>query len=200
MTFKAWNGSGTTPGAVLGSKAFTISSFTPSAWKLIEFTSPIAVTGSFYFGFELSYSSTDTFVVYTAANRPGGTNTAYLYNGSAWSSFATTFSGNLNTSLGLEPVLCTTIDIDENSGMESKIQIFPNPANDMIVVDFENFNSKIDDIVIYDVIGQVKERINLNDIINNQTMINLGNFNSGLYFISVKTKDKTIVNKFTVLK
>jgi len=200
VTFKAWNGSGSTPGAVLGSKAFTISTFTPSAWKLIEFTSPIAVTGNFFFGFELSYSSTDTFAVYTAAHRPGGTNTAYLYSGGSWSSFATTFSGNLNTSLGLEPVLCTTTDIDENATMDSKIQIFPNPANDMIVVDFEYFKSKIEKIEILDVIGQIKESIDLGNIINNQTVINLGNYNSGLYFISVKTKDKTIVNKFTVLK
>jgi len=200
VTFKAWNGSGTTPGSSLGSQAFTISSFTVNAWKLITFSSPIPVSGNFFFGFDLNYSNTDTFAVYTAENRTSGTNTAYLYVGGAWSDFTTYFSSNLNTSLGLEPVLCTTAGINENGEMENKILMFPNPANDKIVVDFGYFNTKIEEIVVYDVIGKIKEHIDVNSITNGQTIINLDNYNAGLYFISVKTNNKTVVNKFTVIK
>jgi len=201
VVFKAWNGSGATPGAALGSKSFTINSFAANQWKLIDFTTPIAVTGNFYFGFEINYGTPqDTFCVYTAAHRTSGQNTAYAYYNSAWQSFTTAFSGSLNTSLGIEPVICTTVDLNEYPELEDKVQIYPNPANNMIAIDFDFFSSKIEQVVIYDVIGKVKEYINVNDINNNKTIINLDGYNSGLYFISVKTQNKNIVNKFTVLK
>ena len=201
VTFKAWNGSAATPGAALGSQAYTISSFTVDSWKLLTFTTPIPVTGNFFFGFELTYGTPqDTFTVYTAKSRTSGINTAYLYYNGAWSDFATVFSGSLNTSLGIQPVICTTVGIDEKN-VENKIQMFPNPANDKLVVDFELFNTKIEEVVIYDVIGKVMEQIDIHSIINGQTIINLDNYNSGMYFISVKTdNNRTIVNKFTVLK
>ncbi len=200
VNFKAWNGSGSTPGTLLGTKSFTISSFTVNQWKLIEFTSPIAVSGNFFFGFEINYSSTDTFAVYTAAHRAGGTNTAYMYYNGGWSDFATAFSGNLNTSLGIEPVLCTTVDIDENSELANKVVIFPNPANDLIAVDFTFFKSRIEEVVVYDVIGKVIENIDVNKLNENKAYISLDNYKAGLYFISVRSGNKTHVNKFTVIK
>jgi hypothetical protein len=201
VVFKAWNGSGATPGNALGSKSFQINTFTVNQWKLIDFTTPIAVSGNFYFGFEINYGSPqDTFAVYCAAHRTSGTNTAFLYFNSAWQSFATAFSGNLNTSLGIEPVICTTVDVADYPELEDKIQVFPNPANDMVAIDFEFFKSNIEAIIIYDVIGKVKGEINPRDLENNKAVISLDSFDAGLYLISVKTKDKTVVNKFTVIK
>jgi len=200
VTFKAWNGSGSAPGTALGSKSYMINTFTAGQWKLIDFTTPIAVSGNFFFGFEISYSAADTFAVYIATHRPSGPNTAHLYYNSAWTDFSTTFSGNLNTSLGIEPVICTTVDVDEYADIANKILIFPNPANDVLAVDFGFFTSNIEEILVYDVIGKVIEKIDVNSLDNNKAYIYLNNYQSGLYFISAKTSSKTIVSKFTVIK
>ncbi len=97
-------------------------------------------------------------------------------------------------------VVCANVGIGENNEKGNKIQLFPNPADDKIVVDFDFINSRIEKIIVYDVIGKTKEQIDINSISNGQIIINLDNYDAGLYFISVKTNNETIVNKFSIIK
>ncbi|MDD3875086.1 MAG: T9SS type A sorting domain-containing protein [Bacteroidales bacterium] len=199
VIFRAWNGSSTLPGAVLGSKTVAINTLTAGQWTLIDFTTPIPVTGNFFFGFEINYSSPqDTFAVYTATHRASGPNTAYAFYNSAWDSFESIYSGNLNTSLGMEPVVCTTTDFVENNA-DNNIRIFPNPANNMIAVQMEGITAKVENISIFDILGQKVAEMEIPE--NSHTFtVNLEDYKSGLYFISVNTLSGKFINKFSVIK
>ncbi|PKP04728.1 MAG: hypothetical protein CVU11_04040, partial [Bacteroidetes bacterium HGW-Bacteroidetes-6] len=64
VTFYVWDGSTGVPGTVLGSKTVAITSFTESAWNFQAFDAPIAVTGDFFVGYELSYDATHNYTTH----------------------------------------------------------------------------------------------------------------------------------------
>jgi PKD repeat protein len=77
VSFTVWDGSTGTPGAVLGTKSFPITSFTALQYNVIAFDNPIAVTGNFFVGYEISYDATHDYVnhqftVYMAPDRGVG--------------------------------------------------------------------------------------------------------------------------------
>ena len=76
------------------------------------------------------------------------------------------------------------------------INLFPNPVNNILTLNFpENYNTKIQ-IIISDVLGKIVYQNNLLPI-NNSIQINVNYLEKGFYFISSKNKlSKTIINKF----
>lgn len=199
VVFRAWNGAGALPGAVLGSQTIPISSLDAGYWNLIDINPPISVTGNFFFGFEINYNHPqDTFAIFIAAHRPSGTNTAYVFESGSWKSFTDLYGGNLNTSLGLRPVICTTTEImpTEKSGV---IKVFPNPANTHIAVDWRDLGKIPDAIEIYDVMGRLVAILDINENSSN-AVLNLDNFQTGLYFLNVTTNKYVHVKKFSVVK
>ncbi|MFC2100248.1 C10 family peptidase [Bacteroidota bacterium] len=106
ITLKVYSGSGTNPGNTLGSQQVLLSSLTNGQWNTISLSNPVSVSGNFFIGFELNYSTPqDTFVIYTAQNRgTSGTNSAYMYYNNSWYTFATL--SNLYSSMAIEPIVC----------------------------------------------------------------------------------------------
>ena len=62
------------------------------------------------------------------------------------------------------------------------ILIFPNPTNDLVII--QGFNH-ISDITVYDLQGK---RLNVNNIVTsfNKLKFSVKNFNSGIYIIKIK--------------
>lgn len=66
---------GTEPGAILGSQVVAFDDLTEGSWNLVEFDTPVSVSGDFYAGYELSYTNypNDLFSLYTSVVTNGFT-------------------------------------------------------------------------------------------------------------------------------
>ncbi|MFK7776131.1 MAG: beta strand repeat-containing protein [Saprospiraceae bacterium] len=93
-----------------------------------------------------------------------------------------------------------TIVSNENLILEKNIQLFPNPANDQLFLDFDlaiNFDFNI---TIHDVVGNVLLEKNANNISNQKLELEVSNLASGLYFVKIQTGDHVWVRKFILQK
>ena len=141
------------------------------------------------------------------SNSPGDT---YTLNGVSQGSL-TTFTNICNT----KQVVCVSdvtsgcikcdsilslvsTGIKINNYDNDKLNIYPNPANEVINVEFLAFNNEAYKIEIINTLGQVV----LNQIATtNKVALNINSFNSGVYFVNVYSA-KGIVNsqKLIVIK
>ena len=94
-----------------------------------------------------------------------------------------------------------TVDImvdNENLILEKNIQLFPNPANDQLFLDFDlptNFDFNIS---IHDGIGNVLLGKNATNISNQKLELEVSNLASGLYFVKIQTGDQVWIRKFII--
>ncbi len=83
-------------------------------------------------------------------------------------------------------------DID----ISSEISLYPNPVNKNIFIKIHNNSDKIEQLSIFNSIGQIiymeKER-NKN---NRKITIDISDYKAGLYFIKLKTENRIIIKKF----
>ncbi|MDD4438106.1 MAG: S8 family serine peptidase [Tissierellia bacterium] len=97
-------------------------------------------------------------------------------------------------------VICWRIDNgsrSEETGMkesisesEQKINISPNPANDLLTLD--NRQSIMKEVRIYDVIGKEIKRFTIND---SKVIINISDLKAGIYLINIQTEQEIIKKK-----
>ena len=83
-----------------------------------------------------------------------------------------------------------------NNLYRNQIKFYPIPTSDKI-----HFNLLPEDtkqIVISNLSGQIITSLNKNEISNNS--IDVSSLNSGLYFLTIKTKNNVITNKITIIK
>lgn len=91
----------------------------------------------------------------------------------------------------------TTIDFSSSTGDQfvNALDVFPNPASEYLLVDFQRTPDKI---TIVNIKGQ---EINAPiQVLANQIRINLSDFNSGIYFLQVESDGVKNIDKFQVIK
>ena len=82
---------------------------------------------------------------------------------------------------------------DDNESIEelsSAINVYPNPVSDKLYIETETV---VKEVVIYDVYGRQQE---LSAISGQQSVIDVANLNSGVYFVKVVTENGEIVKRF----
>jgi len=100
------------------------------------------------------------------------------------------FNGNmaaLNTLMG-----CSTTGISENKSTPNFI-LYPNPANEKIIVENISVNNQGETITVYDMQGKLILQQAMQE---QQTEINVAGFTSGMYFVMIKTGKGVEVKKF----
>jgi hypothetical protein len=80
---------------------------------------------------------------------------------------------------------CGTLGI--NDFLESNISIYPNPTNSFITIKHNN-SIEIENIKIFDTQGKQLNKTKAN-------IVNLSNFQLGLYFIKIKTNEGILTKK-----
>jgi len=88
------------------------------------------------------------------------------------------------------------MDEDKKNAINN-IKLFPNPSKENIIIDYKGFeNTNTNNIKIYDITG--KEVSNYSIMNNNSTtsQLNISNFESGIYIITIQTQNKIIRKKF----
>ena len=73
---------------------------------------------------------------------------------------------------------------------ENDFNIYPNPINDRLYIETQTQTFSIE---IYDIFGRRQE---LSAISGQQSVINVANLNSGIYFVKIKTENGEVVKRF----
>ncbi len=117
-----------------------------------------------------------------------------MYSGGKLEMIVGNYSGGLEYFNGAAVVLYDNI----TDNKIDKIDIYPNPANDEVILNFDKTNG-IADITLYNVVGRevVSNKFN---IVNKSITFNLSKVNSGVYFIVSKVGQTTYKNKIIVVK
>lgn len=141
-----------------------------------EFDEVVKVNSIFYVGIRQQYSKSINIGFDTYND-----NSQYCFyeTGSGWKN--TSFAGSfmIRPVMGRNPYF---IGIDENQEVTKKLQIYPNPATDVVYLEGiseENCN----EILIYDVSGRVVKR----DIYHK--LLNISDLSDGVYFLHINMKD-----------
>ena len=77
--------------------------------------------------------------------------------------------------------------------LQSRVSLYPNPANDVINVQCTMNNVQVTALEVFDVYGKL---INTVNVIDNPTQINVSNLASGMYFVRVTTEQGVATNSF----
>jgi thiol-disulfide isomerase/thioredoxin len=93
------------------------------------------------------------------------------------------------------------VGIDDLISKNLDINLFPNPATSLLNIEPTTGN-KINKIEIVDIVGNVVEKLNQSQMINNtRTTVNLTGLHEGLFFVRVYFENNLIVTKkFNILK
>jgi hypothetical protein len=89
------------------------------------------------------------------------------------------------------------------SNINSKeIQLFPNPASDIININFNAIDDEnISKIQITDINGRIiQSNIENNENPNNKLSIPVQDLNSGIYFLTVFTSERSMISKFSIVR
>ena len=196
------SGSGA-PSALLGSTSTSIASVTNLFSSssnicnyLFNFSNPVTIpSNGFFCSVVLPNNNGDTAVVVQQLNATSSNAWEYNPNYSPfWFNMKLVYSGNMNMELCIFPVIsCSgSTGINENL-MEKYFNVVPNPSNGIF-----NLISGISDldfeINITDAMGKLilsQKKISGNPL----NEINLSNYPNGIYFLNIRTDNKSITKK-----
>ena len=94
--------------------------------------------------------------------------------------------GTVDCALGVDDVLA------------SSIVMYPNPADNQVFIDFGTANLTNVDIEVTNSLGQVIQTISNKDVSNSQATINVSNFGTGIYFVTITADGQQATKKLVV--
>jgi C1A family cysteine protease len=168
------------------------------AYVNYTFATPVNVTGAFCASLVLPTINGDTLVVSAS---PGDCNDGdslswEKFANGTWHSFVCpqNFGPSYNPELAIFPELCSTSlsGIASFTNPEDNISIYPNPANDNVTVENNNFTIG-QTISVYDIQGQLLLQQPMQQA---KTNIDISIFSKGLYFLKVENGTGVAVKKF----
>lgn len=155
-----------------------------------------------FFSFSLGSDVNTSLTTYTI-NAPGGFN-SYLWNTTATSQNLTVNSSGTYYLTGTNSAGCEftdTIVVNFLNGVSeendnSSLQLFPNPANDIVTIQFEK--NSIQKVELTDVKGSLVENFAITP--SEKITLNLSHFESGSYLVKITTAEKTTHHRLVIMK
>jgi lysyl endopeptidase len=201
LSFKLWEGANK-PTTEIYSKDILLSQFTANEKYTVEFDSVINLPSQFYAGYEISYSSNDTFAVYQAKNRNvDSLNSIYVYFNNFWEPLTEITNSSLSSSLDIGMVNCpdSSINISVPEDSYTKLTIYPNPSLGFFEIGLTDSASNSNDFKFYDLTGK-QVSVTLVGQGTNYYTFAFENEPSGIYIVSFKTKNKVIIKKICLIR
>ncbi|MCB0509337.1 MAG: T9SS type A sorting domain-containing protein, partial [Bacteroidetes bacterium] len=93
---------------------------------------------------------------------------------------------------------CNRAIRNKNIAFVSALNIFPNPANQVLNLSFSLVSSENVEVSIVSVEGRVIEAINFNNAKDVNTNFNTANLNNGVYILKIKSANGLSTQKFVV--
>ena len=87
------------------------------------------------------------------------------------------------------------VGIDEKTYVDNGIKVYPNPAKDILHIELVDFNNEPYTIEISNELGQV---ILSQTVSSNLSTFNVQHLPNGMYFLTLKMKDKTLTKKLII--
>jgi len=110
------------------------------------------------------------------------------------------FSGSTGTYLLDMEITRTPITTSvDNIGLNHQISIYPNPANDFVVIDLQGFIENVTRIVLYDVQGR-QIYSEYNTVFAKTINLPLNNIPNGVYFVQIHSDKGILTQKIIVAK
>ena len=201
IRFKIWSGS-SFPQTELGFKDINISNMTPYMYYPVLFDSPIQVNGTFFCGFELTYSTPqDTFTCYMVNDRGAlGLNTLFVKDSNnTWRTCDDVFG--IHTSLGTMVAGCLSnnlVNIEQNV-TNNKVAVYPLPSTGLLNIDFSEITLDNDvEMRVFDLLGN-ELKIPKSKTSENLFKIDFSLQTSGIYFIIIRYKTQLYKTKVSVI-
>lgn len=170
----------------------------------VKFDTPIAVGKNFYITYSVPYTNlpTDSFCVYTVANRTsGGLETAYVKQSGAWNTMYN-FSG-VRTSLWIDPIIRydTAAIVLDTSRIErgNSTVVYPNPAKDLIKIMTRDDKFGECKVSLFNYLGY-KLKETKGKVLYPSIEIDVEDVPSGVYYLRVEYLDKTETHKLIIRK
>jgi PKD repeat protein len=92
------------------------------------------------------------------------------------------------------------VGTNEPESAWDRIAIYPNPASDMVNVEFTNFLNEQATISIYNLIGELVYAEKVNPSFNDIVQIDLTSLKSGIYMVNVNDGTKMVSEKISLIK
>lgn len=204
VRFMIWEGSNDTIGEVLGEKKMYIRDLQENYNNVITFDEPVEINGPFWAGFRINYDdvnqdgySDDLFVV-SIANPRGeieSYNTMWVLDGSTWKSNVEVFG--FATSTAIRPLGCL-VDVPDYM-FDGKLDVYPNPANDIITLSFgTEFTGKDINIQIRNILGNTVAEIPVSGV-SGELNIPVSGYADGMYLVSILVDGKILTRRVSVM-
>lgn len=196
IKFIAWDGNDPYPKTELASHEVKLGSLTPNFSQVVMFDQPFEIEGPFYLGYTVNYATNQEFVIGIASNRGvNGKNTLFVRKDSLW--YNTKFEYDFSTSTGIKPLVCL-VGIEDEKIIQN-MDIYPNPANNEIFVEFHNQFKEGDFVEIYDIRGRVLKQKFANSF-DNKMSLDISQIPTGIYTVRVFAEGKIFIEKLTVVR
>ncbi len=89
---------------------------------------------------------------------------------------------------------CVILGVDETD-ISNSVFLYPNPANNEFTVNLGTSLNQDVDITVVNTIGQTVQRVTTSDT---QTTVDVGNLNTGIYFVTIATDSQSVTKKLIV--
>lgn len=197
VQFKIWNGING-PDSLLYSETVPIEDIAANFTYLLEIADPIDVSiyNNFFVGYKIIPVGNDQFAASIAADRgQWGLSTMYLYYNNVWiESKDMSAIGNIHTSLGVEPITCNIIGVDEIAYTPDEVVLYPNPTTDVVTISFGKNFCKDCKIKVYDIMGRQID-LSVSEINSSAVQLDFQENSNGIYFVSMNVDGKVITKK-----
>ena len=106
--------------------------------------------------------------------------------------------GNINYGLNawIAEIGDVGVGINELTLEKNQVNIYPNPAKNEFNIEFENLESRIKEIVIYNQLGKIVYKTHTS---LDKFSVNTNTFKSGVYFVKVNCKNKNYESKKIII-
>ena len=192
-----WDNSGLngSPGKKIGSKIIPLSSIhvgtkTVPKYTTVLFDQAVLINSPFYIGIILpSFPSNRVALIHTKDGE------AHPYLGYGWEEFSYNSWGPYTKSYGnITNIICPIVCPSGRISLSDNFNIYPNPTNSVINIDFKgNMYDKID-VEIYSILGQLKYK-NYTNNLSSLIQLNMADLTSGIYIVKVYTDSRLLNNK-----
>jgi len=197
-----WSSNDGEPGAIISEKEYPVSDFKEQSKNYLEFDSLITIKGDFFIGYQIFYPfKKDTFALYQSEQVASTYDNFFIYN-DEWIRINDYTANEVIGALDIEVVSCIPVisNID-NTKLKPGIylDIYPNPAQNYVVLDFNSSDLSNLEIRIFNVNGKLMPK-NITPISFNLYSLNLKNYLPGIYFVSIQSVKETVVKKIVIFK
>ncbi|MCX7728134.1 MAG: M43 family zinc metalloprotease [Bacteroidia bacterium] len=167
-----------------------------------NFTTPINApnTNGFFVSVAIPTGGGDTAVIFHTTDKPSGGTMWEKWSDNSWHDLAQAWGGSLHLNGAILPILSCNVGINESSILNSNVMIMPNPSNGLFNI-ITTFNEKQNlHFEILNTLGQVLDKGEFQNVMNNYLTLNLSHYENGIYFLKITNGSEKIVKRIVISK